>query len=39
MSIIMGYMLPLYFIMKKYKDFKIVRIGLSGYSLNTHMSL
>lgn len=34
-----GTMLPLYFIMKKYRDFKIVRIGLSGYSLNTHMSL
>lgn len=34
-----GTMLPLYFIMKKYRDFRIIRIGLSGYSLNTHMSL
>ena len=29
-------MVPLYFIMKKYTDFKLVRIGLSGFSLSTH---
>ncbi|MEE3467008.1 MAG: AmmeMemoRadiSam system protein A [Eubacterium sp.] len=31
-----GTMVPLYFIMKKYTDFKLVRIGLSGFSLATH---
>ena len=31
-----GTMVPLYFIMKKYSDFKLVRIGLSGFSLSTH---
>ena len=31
-----GTMVPLYFIMKKYTDFKLVRIGLSGFSLSTH---
>ena len=31
-----GTMVPLYFITKKYTDFKLVRIGLSGFSLATH---
>ncbi|MBR0118716.1 MAG: AmmeMemoRadiSam system protein A, partial [Eubacterium sp.] len=31
-----GTMVPLYFIMKKYTGFKLVRIGLSGFSLSTH---
>ena len=31
-----GTMVPLYFIMKKYTGFKLVRIGLSGFSLATH---
>ncbi|MBO4395555.1 MAG: AmmeMemoRadiSam system protein A [Eubacterium sp.] len=31
-----GTMVPLYFITKKYTDFKLVRIGLSGFSLSTH---
>ncbi|MBO6109211.1 MAG: AmmeMemoRadiSam system protein A, partial [Eubacterium sp.] len=31
-----GTMVPLYFIMKKYTDFKLVRIGLSGFSLPEH---
>lgn len=31
-----GTMVPLYYIMKKYTDFKLVRIGLSGFSLATH---
>ena len=28
-----GTMVPLWFILKKYKDFKLVRTGLSGYDL------
>ena len=31
-----GTMVPLWFITKKYKDFKLVRIGLSGYDLLKH---
>ena len=31
-----GTMVPLWFIMKKYKDFKLVRTGLSGYDLLKH---
>ena len=31
-----GTMVPLYFITKKYTDFKLVRIGLSGFSMSTH---
>ena len=31
-----GTMVPLYFITQKYSDAKIVRIGLSGFSLETH---
>lgn len=31
-----GTMVPLYFIEKKYKDFKLVRTGLSGMSLADH---
>ncbi|MCR4788478.1 MAG: AmmeMemoRadiSam system protein A [Lachnospiraceae bacterium] len=31
-----GTMVPLYFIEKKYKDFKLVRIGLSGLPLTDH---
>ena len=31
-----GTMVPLFFITKKYTDFKLVRIGLSGFSLATH---
>ncbi len=31
-----GTMVPLYFIQKKYRDFKIVRVGLSGLSLLDH---
>lgn len=31
-----GTMVPLHFIMKKYTGFKLVRIGLSGFSLATH---
>ena len=31
-----GTMVPLYFIMKKYKDFKLVRTGLSGLDLLKH---
>ena len=34
-----GTMVPLYFIRQKYKDFKIVRIGLSGLSLHDHYRL
>lgn len=34
-----GTMVPLYFIRKKYKDFKLVRIGLSGLSLRDHYRL
>ena len=32
-----GTMVPLWFILKKYKDFKLVRTGLSGLSLRTHL--
>ena len=31
-----GTMVPLFFITQKYTDFKLVRIGLSGFSLATH---
>ncbi len=31
-----GTMVPLWFILKKYKDFKLVRTGLSGYDLLKH---
>lgn len=31
-----GAMVPLWFILKKYKDFKLVRTGLSGYDLLKH---
>ena len=31
-----GTMVPLYFIEKEYKDFKLVRIGLSNYSYQKH---
>ena len=34
-----GTMVPLYFILKKYSDFKLVRIGLSGLSLSDHYRL
>ena len=31
-----GTTVPMYFINKKYTDYKLVRIGLSGFSLQTH---
>ena len=34
-----GTMVPLYFILKKYASFKLVRIGLSGFSLEDHFRL
>ncbi|MBO4808625.1 MAG: AmmeMemoRadiSam system protein A [Lachnospiraceae bacterium] len=34
-----GTMVPLYFIEKYYKDFKLVRIGLSGLALTKHYEL
>ena len=34
-----GTMVPVYFIHKFYKDYKIVRIGLSGQSYQTHYAL
>ncbi len=34
-----GTMIPLYFIRKKYSDFKLVRIGLSGMSLEEHYKM
>ncbi len=34
-----GTMVPLYFVNKRYTDYKLVRIGLSGLSLEAHMSL
>ncbi len=34
-----GVMIPLYFIRKKYTDFKIVRIGISGLALTDHYRL
>ncbi len=34
-----GTFIPLYFIRKYYTDFKVVRIGLSGYSLAAHYEM
>lgn len=34
-----GTMVPLYFITKKYRDFRLVRIGLSGFPLDVHYQL
>lgn len=34
-----GTVVPLYFILKKYTAFKLVRIGLSGFDLETHFRL
>lgn len=34
-----GTMVPLYFILRKYTGFKLVRIGLSGFDLETHFKL
>ncbi len=34
-----GTVVPLYFIMQKYTDFKLVRIGLSGLSMQDHYGL
>ncbi len=34
-----GTMVPLYFILKKYKDFRLVRLGISGISLPEHYRL
>ncbi len=34
-----GTMVPLYFIEQEYKDFKLVRIGLSGFPLKDHYQL
>ncbi|MBO7639971.1 MAG: AmmeMemoRadiSam system protein A [Treponema sp.] len=34
-----GTMVPLYFILKKYRNFKLVRIGLSGFDLLKHYEL
>ncbi len=34
-----GTMVPLYFINKRYTDYKLVRIGLSGFSLDVHKSV
>lgn len=34
-----GTMVPLYFINQKYKDYKLVRIGLSGFPLTMHYAL
>ncbi len=34
-----GTMVPLYFILKKYKDFKLVRLGISGLTLADHYRL
>ncbi|MBO4337026.1 MAG: AmmeMemoRadiSam system protein A [Lachnospiraceae bacterium] len=34
-----GVMVPLYFVNKRYTGYKLVRIGLSGYSLDVHKSL
>lgn len=31
-----GTLIPLYFIRKKYRDFKLIRIGISGLSLREH---
>ncbi len=34
-----GTMVPLYFILQKYRDFKLVRLGISGISLAEHYRL
>jgi aromatic ring-opening dioxygenase LigB subunit len=34
-----GVMIPLYFIQKKYRDFRLVRIGISGLSYSDHYRL
>ena len=34
-----GTIVPLYFIMKKYKDFKLVRLGISGISFADHYKM
>ena len=34
-----GVMVPLYFLLKKYSEFRLVRIGLSGQSLSDHYRL
>ena len=34
-----GTMVPLYFILKKYASFRLVRIGLSGFDLEEHFKL
>ncbi len=34
-----GTMVPLYFILKKYRNFKVVRMGISGISLSDHYRL
>ena len=34
-----GVMVPLYFVNKRYTGYKLVRIGLSGFSLDVHKSL
>ena len=34
-----GTLVPLYFIAKRYTDFKLIRIGLSGQSLKKHFTL
>lgn len=34
-----GVMVPLYFIQKEYRDFRLVRIGLSGLPLEVHYTL
>ncbi len=34
-----GTMVPLYFILKKYSDFKLVRLGISGISMTEHYRL
>lgn len=34
-----GTMVPLYFVNKRYTGYKLVRIGLSGFSLDVHKSL
>ena len=34
-----GTIVPLYFILQKYKDFKLVRMGISGISLSDHYRL
>ena len=34
-----GTLVPLYFIMKKYRDFRLLRLGISGISLSEHYRL